>query len=63
MPTADEVIVAYEDKVVDLHARIKLRVESVFDLDEKKLITGKQIITTTVGRVIFNQVLPEGLVL
>jgi len=29
-----------------------------FDFDEKKLIEGKQIITTTVGRVIFNQVLP-----
>ncbi|MEG7677010.1 hypothetical protein U2060_14825, partial [Listeria monocytogenes] len=41
------------------HALIKLRVENVFDLDEKKLISGKQTITTTVGRVIFNQVLPK----
>ena len=56
----DEVMVAYEDKVVNLHARIKLKVDSVFDLDEEKLIPGKQIITTTVGRVIFNQLLPEG---
>ncbi len=56
---ADEVITAHQDKAVDLHAKIKLRVENVFDLDEKKFIPGKQSITTTVGRVMFNQVLPK----
>jgi DNA-directed RNA polymerase subunit beta' len=56
---ADEVIIAHQDKVLDLHAKIKLRVENVFDLDEKKFIPGKQTITTTVGRVMFNQVLPK----
>ncbi|MCK9602924.1 MAG: DNA-directed RNA polymerase subunit beta', partial [Candidatus Omnitrophica bacterium] len=56
---ADEALIAYEDKAVDLHARIKLRIYNVFDLNEKKNITGRQIITTTVGRVLFNQVLPE----
>jgi len=54
----DEVVVAYEDKIVDLHARIKLRIDSLFDLEEKRVILGKQIITTTVGKVLFNQVLP-----
>jgi DNA-directed RNA polymerase subunit beta' len=58
---SEEVIVAYEDRAVDLHARIKLKIDGLFDLEEKKLNPGKQIITTTVGRVIFNQVLPEGL--
>ncbi len=58
--SADEVIVAYDDKVIDLHAKIKLRVDKIFDLDEKKIIEGKQIIDTTTGKVIFNQVLPEG---
>ncbi|MFA4842264.1 MAG: DNA-directed RNA polymerase subunit beta', partial [Candidatus Omnitrophota bacterium] len=56
----NEAVVAYEDKAVDLHARIKVRIENVFDLEEKKVIPGKLLITTTVGRVIFNQVLPEG---
>ncbi len=56
----DEVVVAYNDKVVDLHERIKIRVYSLFDLTEKKFTPGKQIITTTVGRVLFNQVLPDG---
>ena len=57
---ADEVIIAYEDKEVELHAKIKLRIESLFDLDEKRLLPGKQLVTTTVGRVIFNQILPAG---
>ena len=54
----DEVIVAYEDGVVELHARIKLRIDNLYDLEERKTILKKQIITTTVGRAIFNQVLP-----
>ncbi|MDD2689250.1 MAG: DNA-directed RNA polymerase subunit beta', partial [Candidatus Omnitrophica bacterium] len=54
-----EVIVAYQDKVIDLHAKIKLRIENLFDLEEKKIIPGKQIIPTTVGRVLFNEVLPK----
>jgi len=57
--SSDEVMVAYEDGLVELHARIKLRIDLVFDLDEKKIINQRQIITTTVGRVIFNQVLPK----
>jgi DNA-directed RNA polymerase subunit beta' len=56
---SDEVIIAYEDKVVDLHTRIKLRIDSVFDLEERRIIQGKQIITTTVGRALFNQGLPK----
>ena len=57
----DEVIAAYNDNEVDLHAKIKLRVDSLYDFDEKKSIEQKQIIATTVGQVIFNQHLPEGL--
>ncbi len=55
-----ESIVAYEDKAIELHARIKLRVDNVFTLEEKKVVTKKQIIPTTVGKVLFNQILPEG---
>ena len=57
----DEVIVAYEDRsVVELHTIIKLRVDNLFDLEDKKFIPGKQVITTTVGKVLFNKTLPEG---
>ncbi len=57
---ASEVTIAYEDREADLHAKIKLRIDSLFDLEERKLILQKQIISTTVGKVIFNQILPLG---
>ncbi len=44
---AEECIIAYNDKEADLHAKIKVRI-------------GGEIIETTPGRVIFNQLLPEG---
>jgi len=56
--SADEVMVAYDDKAVELHAKIKLRIYNLYDFDQKKVIEGKQLLTTTVGRVLFNQVLP-----
>lgn len=57
---SDGVLIAYEDKEVALHAKIKLRIEGIFDVEAKKFIPEKQIIDTTVGRVIFNQELPAG---
>jgi DNA-directed RNA polymerase subunit beta' len=56
--SADEVLIAFDDKAVELHAKIKFRVESLYDFDQKNVVRAKQMITTTVGRVIFNQVLP-----
>ncbi|MFN3598866.1 MAG: DNA-directed RNA polymerase subunit beta' [Aquificaceae bacterium] len=44
----EEVLLALENKRVDIHARIKLRLED-----------GK-VIETTPGRVLFNSILPEG---
>ncbi len=55
-----EAIVAYEDGQIDLHAKIKLRIENIFNMEEKKLITANKRIDTTVGRIIFNEELPEG---
>ena len=43
----DEVVVAYEDEEIDLHAKIKVEINN-------------KIIDTTVGRVLFNLLLPEG---
>jgi len=54
----DEVLIAYDDKAVELHAKIKIYVHSLYNFDQKKAIEGKQMITTTVGRVLFNQALP-----
>ncbi|MEL7587038.1 MAG: DNA-directed RNA polymerase subunit beta' [Prolixibacteraceae bacterium] len=51
----DEVIIAYNEGKVDMHAVIKVKVEDVDDSGEYF----KHIIETTVGRVIFNQVVPR----
>lgn len=52
--SAEEVVIALNEKRVDLHAQIKIKVNNA--LDGEKLVT--KIIDTTVGRVIFNQVVP-----
>ncbi|MDP4282020.1 MAG: DNA-directed RNA polymerase subunit beta', partial [Bacteroidota bacterium] len=50
----EEVIIAYNEHIADLHAIIKCRL--TFMEDDKKVT---KILETTVGRVIFNQVVPE----
>ncbi len=44
--SSEEVIIAYNSKIVGLHARIKVRIDG-------------QLIETTTGRVIFNQIVPK----
>jgi DNA-directed RNA polymerase subunit beta' len=56
----DEVVSALDDRFVELHARIKLRLDKLFDLKEKRVIDERQAVLTTPGRVIFNRLLPEG---
>jgi DNA-directed RNA polymerase subunit beta' len=53
--SAEEAIIAYNEKQVDLNAEIKIRTK---DFDENGNLT-MQIITTTLGRVIFNEEVPE----
>jgi DNA-directed RNA polymerase subunit beta' len=52
---AEEVIIAYNEGKVDLHAPIKARATVRKDNGELE----KKLIDTTVGRVIFNQFVPE----
>ncbi len=44
----DEVILAYSERRIGLHAKIKVRING-------------ELVETTTGRVVFNQVLPEGI--
>jgi DNA-directed RNA polymerase subunit beta' len=53
--STEEVIIAYNEGVIDLHAIIKVKVE---DVDENGEMF-KHIIETTVGRIIFNQSVPK----
>lgn len=50
----EEVIIAYNEKQLDLHANIKLRT----NMRNKNGELDKAIIDTTVGRVLFNQFVP-----
>ena len=52
--SAEEVIIAYNEKKIDLHAWIKVMIEV-----EENGITKKVLKETTVGRVLFNQVVPK----
>ncbi len=51
----EEVIIAYNEKRVDLHAKIKVKTHDVNEKGEPI----KRIIDTTVGRVLFNEVVPK----
>jgi DNA-directed RNA polymerase subunit beta' len=50
----EEVIIAYNEKMLDLHAFIKVKT----NVKEADGILVKKIIDTTVGRVLFNQMVP-----
>lgn len=52
---AEEVIIAYNERAVDLHAIIKVKVPNA--LENGKLVS--KMIETTVGRVLFNAVVPQ----
>ena len=52
--SAEEVIIAYNEKRVDLHAAIKCRARVE---ENGRMVT--RLIDTTVGRVLFNQAVPE----
>ena len=53
--SAEEVNIAFNEKIVDLNAIVKVRAK---DYNEDGELTN-QLIETTVGRVLFNQVVPE----
>ena len=53
--SAEEAVIAYNEKQVDLNAEIKIRTKDFNEAGELVF----QIITTTLGRVIFNEQVPE----
>ncbi|MBN2221799.1 MAG: DNA-directed RNA polymerase subunit beta' [Vallitaleaceae bacterium] len=52
----NEALLAYENKAVSLHAAIKLQRELVINGELKK-----QIVDITVGRIVFNEIIPQNL--
>jgi DNA-directed RNA polymerase subunit beta' len=56
----DEVELAYNLGQLDIHSRIKVRIKTWYDEHDDRSLDGEvRIIDTTVGRVIFNRILPE----
>ncbi|MBR5075930.1 MAG: DNA-directed RNA polymerase subunit beta' [Bacteroidales bacterium] len=51
----EEVIVAYNEKAIDMHARIKVRLV----VDKQDPSKGEQLVETTAGRIIVNQYVPD----
>ncbi|RMF95255.1 MAG: DNA-directed RNA polymerase subunit beta' [Gammaproteobacteria bacterium] len=56
-----EVHRAYESKAVDLHARIKVRIEDSIIDDDDQLVKRRRLVDTTVGRALLSELLPAGL--
>lgn len=58
----NEVLLAYQLDQVQVHTKIKLRVETIFDEQNNRLEQPEvRIINTTVGRAIFNDILPASM--
>ena len=59
----EEVLVAFEHGRVDLHAKIKVRLEHLGEIlseeNNQESSTSKPIVETTVGRIILSMVIPE----
>ncbi|MDZ3822292.1 MAG: DNA-directed RNA polymerase subunit beta' [Pseudoxanthomonas sp.] len=56
-----EVQRAYQNKVAELHARVKVRIEELEIADDGTRTQVRRIVDTTVGRALLREILPEGL--
>ncbi len=54
--SAEEVNIAYDEGVIDLHKKIRIRIKEEIEGEEVS-----KLITTTVGRVLFNTKVPKGI--
>ncbi len=58
---AKEVLRAYQNKVIELQARIKCRVSEYHRDEQGNRIEKRSLVDTTVGRAILSELLPDGL--
>ena len=58
----DEVEMVYELRQVDIHAKIKIQIDTFFDENNNRYVDGqprRRIVDTTVGRALFNRIVPK----
>jgi DNA-directed RNA polymerase subunit beta' len=56
----EEVSKAYQSKIVDLHARIKVRL-SITEIKDDEYIESTKIVDTTAGRALISEILPKNI--
>jgi DNA-directed RNA polymerase subunit beta' len=56
-----EVHRAYENKCVDLHAKVKVRIEEFEENEDGEFAPVLRLVDTTVGRALLSDILPKGL--
>lgn len=56
-----EVKRAYDNRVVELHARVKVRITEVVTDEDRNKQNKTSIVDTTIGRALLAEILPEGL--
>ena len=56
-----EVKRAYDNRVVELHAKVKVRITEVSTDEDGNKVSGTSIVETTIGRALLAEILPEGL--
>ena len=57
----DEVKRAYDNRLVELHARVKVRIVQVERDEDGNKVKKTSIVDTTVGRALLSEIMPEGL--
>ena len=55
-----EVHRAYENRLVDLHAKVKVRIRDT-EMDDGEMKIGIKLVDTTIGRALLSEILPEGM--
>ncbi len=56
-----EVHRAYESRMVDLQAKVKVRLRDRVQGDDGEIVETRRVVDTTVGRALLSEILPEGL--
>jgi DNA-directed RNA polymerase subunit beta' len=59
--SVDEVLLAYSLGIVETHALIKVRMPETRTLKDDPSITGGKLFETSPGRILFNEILPDGM--
>ncbi|MDD5574244.1 MAG: DNA-directed RNA polymerase subunit beta', partial [Candidatus Omnitrophica bacterium] len=60
MSDAVEALSAYDDGTIELHAKIKVRISDQYSVPTGVYSGERALVETTIGRVIFNERLPQG---